>query len=136
MYLDADILVLDDLESLWETDLEGAVVGAVLDGLDPKLKHGDPGFEEVPRVQDYFNSGVLLIDLGRWREERISERALELLINHPQSLFSDQDALNIVCDGRWKKLDPRWNFQDYYEKKENLGYGSRAMAWDCPLRDE
>jgi lipopolysaccharide biosynthesis glycosyltransferase len=115
LYLDADLLVLDDLRPVWETDLERSVVGAVLDGLDPKLKRGEPGLEAVPRVRDYFNAGVLLINLHRWRQERISERALEYLTWHPQSPFSDQDALNFACDGLWKKMDRRWNFQDFYE---------------------
>lgn len=131
LYLDADLLVLDDLGPLCEIDLEGAVLGGVLDSLDMPLKHGKPGFEEVlgkmPRVQYYFNAGVLLIDLERWRKERISEKALEYLTQHPQSPFGDQDALNVACDGLWKRLDPRWNFHDHhYEKRlANMAPGER-----------
>ena len=115
LYLDADLLVLGDLNWLWEMDLEGAVAGAVLDRLDAKIKRGLPGLEAVPRVSSYFNAGVLLIDLVRWREEKISEKAMEYLTMHPQSPFSDQDALNFACDGLWKNLDARWNFQGHYE---------------------
>jgi len=115
LYLDADVLVLDDLRPLCNMDLEGAVLGAVLDRLDPKLKRGMPGLEATPHVADYFNSGVLLIDLDRWRKERISERAFDYLTQHPRQMFPDQDALNFACDGLWKKLDPRWNFQGHYE---------------------
>ena len=118
LYLDADLLVLDDLGPIWETNLEGAVLGAVLDGLDSQLKGGKPGLEKAPRVRDYFNAGVLLIDLDRWKKERISEKALEYLVRNPQSPYSDQDALNVACDTLWKKIDPRWNFQPYYEKKK------------------
>ncbi len=117
LYLDADILVLDDLQPLWEAPLEGFIVGAILDGLDSLIKRGEPGLDGVPRVREYFNAGVLLIDLQRWRKERISEKALEYLNQYPQSPYSDQDALNVACDGLWKKLDSRWNFQDFYEKK-------------------
>jgi lipopolysaccharide biosynthesis glycosyltransferase len=126
LYLDADILVLDDLGSLWETDLEGAVLGAVLDGLDLQIKQGKAnldGFEKMPCVRDYFNGGVILIDLQQWRKERISEKALEYLSRHPQSPYSDQDALNAVCDGLWKKLDPRWNFHDHHYKKKIADLG-------------
>lgn len=117
LYLDADLLVLDDLEPLWEVDLEGAAVGAVVDALDVPLNHGGPDLEEMPRVRSYFNSGVLLIDLPRWREKKISERAIEYLTRYPRSLFPDQDALNVACDGLWKALDPRWNFQNHYETR-------------------
>jgi lipopolysaccharide biosynthesis glycosyltransferase len=116
LYLDADILVLDDLGPLWETDLEGFVLGAVLDRWDQRIKDNNPGLERVPRVRDYFNAGVLLVDLNRWRKERISEKALQYLVHHPHSLFSDQDALNVACDGLWKRLNSRWNFHDIDEK--------------------
>ena len=117
LYLDADILVLGNLRPLWEKDLDGAVLGAVLDGMDLHIKHGNPGFEEIPRVQYYFNAGVLLIDLERWRKERISEKALKYLAQHPQTPFADQDAINVACDGLWKKLDTRWNFHNNHYKK-------------------
>jgi lipopolysaccharide biosynthesis glycosyltransferase len=113
LYVDCDLLVLDDLAPLWCTDLQGAVVGAVLDGLDAQIKANKPGLETLPRVREYFNAGVLLIDLDRWRAERIAENALDYLIRHPQSRFSDQDALNVACDGRWRRLDVRWNFQGH-----------------------
>lgn len=113
LYLDADILVLDDLVSLCETELDGAVVGAVLDErVTTHIKMGNTslGGLPLPCVQDYFNAGVLLIDLAKWRTERTSQKAIEYLELHPHSAFSDQDALNFACDGRWKKVDPRWNY--------------------------
>lgn len=115
LYLDADLLVLDDLGVLWKTDLKENVLGAVLDGLDSKLKDRTLQIP-VPHVRDYFNGGVLLIDLNRWRTERITEKALEYLARYPRSPFSDQDALNVACDGLWKQLDRRWNYLAYNEK--------------------
>jgi lipopolysaccharide biosynthesis glycosyltransferase len=113
LYLDADVLVLDDLEPLWDMDLKGAVIGAVLDNLDVHSKACDPGYEDVPRVRHYFNAGVLLIDLDRWRKECVSENAMEYLRCHPHTPYADQDALNVACDGHWTALDPRWNFQQH-----------------------
>lgn len=146
LYLDADILVLDDLRKLWETNLDGAILAAVIDDIDQQVKSGDPRIEEgVPRVRDYFNAGVLLIDLKRWRNERVSEKALEYLTRCPHTPYSDQDALNVVCDGQWKKLDPRWNFQPYYEKKKIsdicqgqrpgiVHFVTREKPWDSSIR--
>jgi lipopolysaccharide biosynthesis glycosyltransferase len=112
LYLDADVIVLHTLEPLWEADLNGAVLGAVSDTyLDPALKRSGPDTEGMPQVHDYFNAGVLIIDIGLWRQKCVSEVALEYLSRHPESSFSDQDALNVACDTLWKKLDPRWNFQ-------------------------
>ena len=56
----------------------------------------------------------MLVDARRWRQERISDKALRYLAANPASPFSDQDALNIACDGLWKPLDARWNFQNHY----------------------
>lgn len=120
LYLDADLLVIDDLGPLLATDLEGAVLGAVLDGLDQSLKSGKPGLKAVPTVQSYFNAGVLLIDLGLWRQEMISEKALQYMRQNPQSPYYDQDALNVVCDGLWKRLDTRWNCTNFYENMRIL----------------
>jgi lipopolysaccharide biosynthesis glycosyltransferase len=120
LYLDTDILVLDDLKPLWEADLDGAILGAVLDNMDQYFKSDKPifaGYEDAPRVQNYFNAGVLVIDLDRWRKEEVSAKALAYMNQHPQTPFMDQDAINFVCDGHWKKLDQRWNFHDCWNRR-------------------
>jgi len=114
LFIDSDVLVLDDLTPLWRTDLEGAPVGAVLDGMEPARLLGDSRFRDVPPVREYFNAGVLLVDVECWQRARISDTALQYLVRCPLSPFSDQDALNVACDGLWKRLDARWNFQSHY----------------------
>ena len=109
--------MLDDLRPLCETNLEGAVVGAVVDnGVDLLLKRNDPRVCDVPRVRDYFNAGILLIELNRWRRQ-VSESVADYLAGNNQPPFVDQDALNVACDGLWKPLDSRWNFQDHQGTK-------------------
>ena len=116
LYLDADLLVLDDLGPVWKADLKGAVVGAVRDHiLDTQIKARAPGLDKFPLVQNYFNAGVLLIDLDRWRKERVSENALAYLLANPDSPLADQDALNVACDGRWTELGLAWNFYDHFK---------------------
>jgi lipopolysaccharide biosynthesis glycosyltransferase len=117
LYLDADIVVLHDLSPLWEIDLEGCPVGAVADPLDALMKATPAGFQNVPRVRSYFNAGVLVIDLPRWREEQISENALRYLQRFPSTRYSDQDALNAALDGHWKELDAKWNYQDHLSRR-------------------
>jgi lipopolysaccharide biosynthesis glycosyltransferase len=129
LYLDADLLVLSDLAPLLETDLEPCVIGAVMDGLDPEIKANVQGLERAPRVAQYFNAGVLLIDLAKWREKEISERALEYLRKFPDSPFSDQDALNVACDGIWKSLDRRWNIIDHVEQVNVARISDERRPW-------
>lgn len=123
LYLDVDILVLGELDPLWETDLEGVAIGAVVDTfskdnakrlqLSAQVTVSMSDANSAPPECDYFNSGVLLINLPRWRQEQISERALQYLVQNPQNLLMDQDALNVVYAGRWKQLDVRWNLQTH-----------------------
>lgn len=147
LYLDADVLVLNDLSPLWRADLHGCAVGAVLDALDVYLQGNGqipahlPCLDQIPRVQDYFNAGVLLIDVERWRDQQISKRALDYLREHPMSPFSDQDALNVACDGAWWRLDECWNFQDHYRTRVSrlpahaqpviIHFVTRLKPW-CP----
>jgi lipopolysaccharide biosynthesis glycosyltransferase len=119
LYLDADVLVLGDLEELWKADLEGAALGAVQDS--DGVAHGtrlwqlttDARLGSPHRIPPYFNAGVLLIDLTRWREERVSEKAIDYMDRNPDSLLSDQDALNYACLRLWKPFASLWNFQDH-----------------------
>ena len=113
LYLDTDILVLGDLLPLMQTELDGAILGAVRDGLDAELKSSAPAPSDMPIVRDYFNAGVLLIDLARWRADRTAAAARDYLVAHPHTRFADQDALNVACDGHWKPLAAHWNFQGH-----------------------
>jgi lipopolysaccharide biosynthesis glycosyltransferase len=114
LYLDVDLLILADLAPLLAVDLDGKCMAAVHDRGDAKMKKGDPDFHNLPRVRDYFNCGVLLIDVERWREEQVPQKALAFLEANPRTPFGDQDALNVATDGRWKILDPKWNFQRHF----------------------
>lgn len=110
IYLDADLLVLQDLSPLWDLDLKGAVLAAVRDErLAAKLNRSGSADIELPKVKDYFCAAVLVIDLRRWRTDRIGERAIRYLEEHPDTPYSDQDALNFACDGKWLNIEHRWN---------------------------
>jgi lipopolysaccharide biosynthesis glycosyltransferase len=144
LYLDADILVLNDLEELQKSKLNGAAVGAVLDRLDSRLKRGETLWtEDLPSVKNYFNAGVLVIDLERWRVNRISERAFDYLREYPRSPLSDQDALNVVCDGAWAQLDPRWNFLNDHNSRITsmlqrpaiIHFAGPMKPWQIGVRD-
>ena len=128
LYLDADVLVTGSLQPLWRTRLQGAVLGAVVDAIDAGLQQSAAEVRDVPRVQRYFNAGVLLIDLQRWRDEGISAQALAYLQAHPDTPFTDQDALNVACDGRWLALDARWNFLQHRIPRQDCSPRPRFVA--------
>lgn len=115
LYLDTDTIVLRDLRLLLATQLSGGLpVAAVRDPQNPVLGLGIalPGWSELglPAEREYFNSGVMLLDLDSCRERRIFERARDFLLRHPTNIrFWDQDALNWSVDDDWQRLDRHCN---------------------------
>jgi L-malate glycosyltransferase len=113
LYLDADILVLDDLAPLCNVDLQGAVMAAIPDWY---AKDDMPSAQAaaLPRVQRYFNSGVLLWDIHACLQHRVAQRAGDYLASQPSRGLHDQDALNVACDELWHAMPERWNFQGHH----------------------
>jgi len=106
VYLDADTLVRHSVLPLW-TALDGAPIAAVTNTTEPAM------YEYVQSLglsdpAEYFNAGVLVMDLAQWREEGVIERITALSRERPLRWY-DQDALNVVFAGRWRRLHPRWN---------------------------
>ena len=114
LYLDADTLVTGDLRPLLRKPMGGRPIGAVRDPQNPIIGHGIglPGWAELglPPEREYFNSGVLLLDLAECRRCGLFERCAAFLAEHPRHLkFWDQDALNYAADDHWLRLERRWN---------------------------
>jgi lipopolysaccharide biosynthesis glycosyltransferase len=107
-------VVTASLRPLFETNMERAIVAAVGDPTAPWV---DLSFRsEVLNLTDpkfYFNSGVLLINVDRWKNENITDKLFCYLEQLPSSAklhFPDQDLLNAVLQGRWRQLSRKWNF--------------------------
>lgn len=132
LYVDADALVLADLGRLWDEPLDDLLALAVQDVSTPWID-GDrapPHADGTPRrclrarpianyealgldpSAAYFNSGVLVLPLARWRAEGVGPRLARCVVENAAWLWSvDQYALNAVLAGRWRALDLRWNAQ-------------------------
>ena len=72
IYLDCDMLVLNSLKELWETDIAGKALAAVEDMSCDE----DERFERLcyPKSESYFNAGMLLVNLQYWREHQVGTR--------------------------------------------------------------
>jgi lipopolysaccharide biosynthesis glycosyltransferase len=129
VYLDADTFVVDDLDALWATDLAGAALGAVPNVVHPDL-HGRASELGLTSMREYFNSGVLLFDLEQVRANGLLKRAADVGRQVGQSLWPDQDALNVAFAGRWSALHPRWNCMNslrLWRPWAEEVFGSRAV---------
>jgi lipopolysaccharide biosynthesis glycosyltransferase len=111
IYLDSDLLVLENLSELWDMDVSNVPVAA----LHESNTHSAHAFGRILGMESsmdtkYFNTGVLVMNLTRWRQERISERAIECAKRYaPVIWFPDQDTLNMVIGGNFLSIDPDWN---------------------------
>jgi lipopolysaccharide biosynthesis glycosyltransferase len=109
IYLDSDMVVCSSLHEIAHTPLGDAVIGAV------------PSFSRQMNQQraidlahgqntGYFNAGVLLIDLHKWKQEQVRDQCLAFADAHPERLqYADQDMLNYVLVNKYKPLPLSWN---------------------------
>ena len=114
IYLDADLLVLDSLVPLFETDLRGNWIGAVTNVFQWNHVHR-PAALGLAGTGVYFNAGVLLMDLERMRRDGRTEALLRFGVENAASIeWRDQDALNVVLGERRLPLHPRWNVMNSF----------------------
>ena len=114
IFLDADILVLDDVSPLLTIPLEGCALGAVADPAIPYCQsaRGVKGWRErqIPSNSPYFNAGVLLVDLEAWRRRHVAERAIEYIRAVGDRVdYLHQEALNATVWDDWLPIAARWN---------------------------
>ncbi len=111
IYLDCDMVAYDDIEKLWQADLASHPVGAVKDfGIMASRKSWRQKCTVLGMRdgQPYFNAGLLLLDLDRWREKKVGKTVLDL-VQHRAFPHHDQDALNFVFQDDWQVLPMCWN---------------------------
>lgn len=130
LYIDVDTVVNRPLDTLYDTPLDGAAIAAVPDYPmlvgsrtwptffipTPGGRLRFPAYVEAmldlpcgPHDTTYFNCGVMLFDLARWRATDVAGRAIAWLTANPGAYYMDQDALNVLMGGRYARLDARWN---------------------------
>jgi len=106
IFLDCDLIVVDSLSDLWNMDLGDYPLAAVTD------HHIKENCQRLGLSESlgYFNPGVMVIDLNKWRQRDILTEGLKFTKNTKATLkHCDQDILNHVFEGQWQHLETRWN---------------------------
>jgi lipopolysaccharide biosynthesis glycosyltransferase len=112
LYLDADLIVLDEVAPLWQLDLDGRWLGAVTNVFQHNHLHR-PAELGLAGPEVYFNAGVLLMNLGEMRRDSCSDALLDYAVRNAELIeWRDQDALNVVLGERRLALHPRWNLMN------------------------
>ncbi|MDR2599829.1 MAG: glycosyltransferase family 8 protein [Oscillospiraceae bacterium] len=106
IYMDIDIIVCDDLTELWSTNIGTNIIAGIRLMHARKNKHN---VLDIPTVEQYVNSGFLIMNLDIIRRENLTPRFFELVTKG--YTFPDQDILNIVCYDRIYFLPYKYNIQ-------------------------
>lgn len=118
LYLDCDILIKQSIRELWNLDLHDKTIGALMDAFSKYYrKNIDLKPDDI-----MFNSGVMLIDLQRWREQQVEDKLLKFIADkNGRVQQGDQGALNHVLSHDTYCFEPRFNsvtiFYDFTYKE-------------------
>ena len=72
LYLDGDTINISSLTKLWNLDMGNCVLGACIEATINQTYRENLGMKNLP----YVNAGVLLINLKKWRDEKIGAKIL------------------------------------------------------------
>ena len=128
IYLDCDMIVEDDILELWNSDINDYLAGVVED----ECSKSNVERLKLPVENNYFNAGMLVLNLKRIREFNLAENAINYF-NKNKNLITlqDQDILNGIFNGKCKYVDLRWNINTpaYMREKANHYYNRDIEAY-------
>lgn len=115
LLLDSDMIVLKDVSKLSATPMGDATILAALNQDAPLVSMVHSPLLTASGLSPrspYFNAGLMLVNLERWRSNKIEKRLLSTFSSDRCSArWGDQCILNVVLHEQWGILDPRWNVQ-------------------------
>ncbi len=136
IYLDADMVILEDIAKLYDTELGDNLLGGVPDAIIASRQefrdYAELGCGIYPYTK-YFNSGMMLMNLDAMREFDL-EGKFEYLFNtyRFETVCPDQDYLNVICKDRVLYLDEGWDkmaIDGSYENPMIVHYNNFAKPW-------
>lgn len=102
IYLDCDVVVCSSLRELFNIDLQNSMIAGVLD-IDIKRKK---------YRQNYVNSGVLLMNLNKMREQNVEDKLLTFAQQNINNItMGDQEIINSVLTDDIMPIDEAYNVQ-------------------------
>ena len=115
LYLDGDLVVLDDISTLFDMDVENVCMAAAKDIGIAGMAGGNDR-EEGDRLErlgitdanSYFSTGVLLWNLDESRKMSTSDQLISWVVDR-NPRYPDQDCLNFFYQGKVKFFDMKWN---------------------------
>ena len=129
LYLDCDMIVLGDIDELFNINLDGYALAACND----PMPYNDLHRRQLnhPVGTKTFCSGVMYINLEFWREKDIESKCMTFAKTPRNPLYlHDQDVFNFVFKNQWYMLPPKWNVSpcfkvtksEYYKTYDYVDY--------------
>ena len=122
VYLDCDTVLLGDISELYKIELGENLVGAIPDGAVAVVPEFRAYTKDVLGIEaeNYFNAGVLLMNLAQFRKERFYEKFCSLLGQYRFKVAQDQDYLNVICRDKVTYIGMEWNRMPIGDKGDAL----------------
>ena len=116
LYLDCDMVADRDVAELYDLDLKGAIIGAAKDiDVAGQLNLNQNNWQTyatetlgLDSPYDYFQAGVLILDLDGLRKTASSQKMIKLALSQSFRCH-DQDVLNIICKNKVTYIPQQWN---------------------------
>ncbi|MFY9589872.1 glycosyltransferase family 8 protein [Rickettsia endosymbiont of Halotydeus destructor] len=143
LYLDSDIVILQDLTSLKKINMEDYIAAGVIDN---GLVHGTGVQYECNKSINVFykNGGIMFFNLENLKKKKEKEKEFLLKILNKSKcnfFFLDQDLFNIAFHNYIYPLSIRWNFSTYFDNVSLyfsnfiLHYAGPQKPWDKKIKE-
>ncbi len=134
IYLDADTIVQKDLIGLYNKDVKDVYIAASRDGL---MFMYPEHIEEVGLKwrNFYFNSGVMLLNLQKMREDDFVKQSIKYFHTH-QEVFADQDILNVVSKNKVKEISYKYNCNSTFFEENDAKFLSKFFNEEVPANSQ
>ncbi len=136
LYLDADVVCKESIDELHQLEFGNKVAAVVKDISSTQSKSIKKlGMEHLVDLE-YFNSGVMYVDLEKWRYGDFTNKVLDLLFDPNiggKVKYPDQDALNIIMNGKLIYLSGRYN--KIYSLKNELSDKGHSLYLNTIKKD-
>ena len=142
LYLDADTLIMRDISPLFEINIEENYLGVTHDCEIVRMSNlDDTEYSDYftktlgVKIENYFQAGVMLVNLTQMRQDSITEKLLSALIKIGTPKFVDQDILNMVCQNKVKFIPQNWDYTwhlSFWDNKYLEHTGNHTKPTDFP----
>jgi lipopolysaccharide biosynthesis glycosyltransferase len=125
IWLDVDLLVLNDIELLWDIDIKGYPLAGCQESPSVLFKDDVSNLSKLGISADapYFNAGILVMDNRALLKMNFSKKCVHFLQeNSGNYKFWDQSAINVICYNQIKSLDRAWNYLNTLQKSAQADY--------------